>query len=296
MGLNSKISWTDHTINLWWGCSKVHTGCKNCYAEYLSDVRYKGNLWGENASRRIVKSAFDKLTAIQLIGKETGVRQRVFVGSMMDIFENDKPVVDAKGDPVFYHVDGKPRGMTTQDLRERLFYGIHSNMYDMIEFQLLTKRPENVMKSLPAPMWNYPASNVMIGASVSNQETYWKMMNGLSSVPFKTFLSVEPMVGPVSIENSPVCRECGSSDVGSIDQGSVWFCRNCNGHDIRLRKNKQVDWIICGGESGQNKRKFDLNWAYALKAECKIYGIPFFFKQIDKVQEIPDDLLIREFP
>lgn len=33
MGQDSKIEWTDHTFNPWWGCTHVHEGCRNCYAE-----------------------------------------------------------------------------------------------------------------------------------------------------------------------------------------------------------------------------------------------------------------------
>lgn len=261
MGLNSNIEWTDHTINLWWGCSKVHTGCKNCYAEHLSDVRYKNDLWGENKPRRIVKGAFDKLRQIQNIGQETGIRQRVFIGSMMDIFEESKSVVDAKGNQVFHHVDGEPSGTTTQHLREKLFYEIHSNMYDMIDFQLLTKRPENAFKSVPYSIWENPPSNVMIGASVSNQETYHQMMASLVLIPFKKFLSVEPMIGPIDIDDE-----------------------------------KNVDWIIVGGESGPKKRPFDTIWASNLQYKAGILRIPYFFKQIDKVQDIPEAMLVREFP
>ena len=36
MAQNSKIEWTHHTGNLWWGCTKVHEGCDNCYAETLA--------------------------------------------------------------------------------------------------------------------------------------------------------------------------------------------------------------------------------------------------------------------
>lgn len=32
-----------------------------------------------------------------------------------------------------------------------------------------------------------------------------------------------------------------------------------------------------------------------MKQDCKDLNIPYFFKQIDKVKEIPQDLLIREF-
>jgi protein gp37 len=57
-----------------------------------------------------------------------------------------------------------------------------------------------------------------------------------------------------------------------------------------------VDWVINGGESGHHRRSFDCDWARLIRDDCKLKNVPFFFKQIDKVITIPDDLLIREFP
>ena len=57
--------------------------------------------------------------------------------------------------------------------------------------------------------------------------------------------------------------------------------------------------IICVTEvkkSVHNRRPFDTDWGRNLKAECQATDTPYFFKQIDKVQKIPADLLIREFP
>jgi protein gp37 len=39
MGLDSKISWCDHTMNFWTGCKKVSSGCKFCYM-YRDQERY----------------------------------------------------------------------------------------------------------------------------------------------------------------------------------------------------------------------------------------------------------------
>lgn len=50
MALNSKIEWTHHTANLWWGCTNVHEGCDNCYAERWAN-KY-GVKWGNDAPRR----------------------------------------------------------------------------------------------------------------------------------------------------------------------------------------------------------------------------------------------------
>lgn len=30
---NTKIEWADHTFNPWIGCTKVSSGCANCYAD-----------------------------------------------------------------------------------------------------------------------------------------------------------------------------------------------------------------------------------------------------------------------
>jgi hypothetical protein len=40
---------------------------------------------------------------------------------------------------------------------------------------------------------------------------------------------------------------------------------------------------------------FDTDWGRSLRDECKETGVAYFFKQIDKVIEIPEDLMIREF-
>jgi protein gp37 len=57
-----------------------------------------------------------------------------------------------------------------------------------------------------------------------------------------------------------------------------------------------VDWVIVGGESGHHKRNYNIDWGRIIRDDCQALGVPFFFKQIDKVQSIPDDLLVREFP
>lgn len=35
---NTGIEWTDHTVNFWWGCTKVSPACVHCYAESVAKV------------------------------------------------------------------------------------------------------------------------------------------------------------------------------------------------------------------------------------------------------------------
>lgn len=50
MGKASKIEWTHHTFNAWWGCSKVAEGCAHCYAEAFSKRTGRAQ-WGVGGTR-----------------------------------------------------------------------------------------------------------------------------------------------------------------------------------------------------------------------------------------------------
>jgi protein gp37 len=265
MAENSEIAWTNHTANLWWGCTKVHEGCDNCYAEKLSNRFDKSKpLWGNNSPRRAIKSVWNDLNKYQKLAKSAGEIHNVFVGSMMDIFEKPMPLIDSKGNEI--------QGMDTGLLRDKFFQHISEGIYPNLMFLLLTKRPSNINKYIPQAWKNNPPKNVMFGTSPVNQETANKLIWQLLEVKGKKFLSVE-------------------QQLGKIELSTTWI-DNSN-FDL---PNGTIDWIIVGGESGFGNRPFNPDWARAIMAQCKEFNVPFFMKQIDKIQEIPDDLMIREFP
>ncbi len=247
MAQNSKIEWTDHTVNLWWGCSKVHTGCKNCYAESLSH-RYGNDIWGEDKGRKRIKSAFKDLDKYQHQAEKDNGKLRIFCGSMMDIFEELKLLLNPISN---YH--------TNHSLRDELFKRIViDHKYKNLIFLFLTKRPEKIMGStypfLPKNMW--------FGTSISDYKTSQIYVEELVSCGHeKLFLSIEPQIGIID----------------NIDLTGI-------------------DWVIQGGESGHNKRPFKIKWAERMRDICKEQNVPYFFKQIDKVQPIPEHLLIRKLP
>lgn len=253
MAENSKIEWTHHTANLWWGCTKVHEGCDNCYAEALAK-RFGDSVWGNEQPRKIIKSVWKDLEKYQRIAKQSGEIHRVFVGSMMDIFEKPMPVINSIGEFM--------SDVTTGDLRTTLFTAISFGEYSNLMFLLLTKRPSNINKYIPESWKVNPPGNVMFGTSPVNQATAQKLVPQLLAVKGKKFLSVEPQLNTITF-------------------GDML---------------KDIDWVIQGGESGTNRRPFNLAWARLLRSECEYYNVPYFFKQIDKVKAIPDDLMIRQFP
>jgi len=64
---------------------------------------------------------------------------------------------------------------------------------------------------------------------------------------------------------------------------------------------QQIDWVICGGESGSNRRPFDKQWAVDLYNQCDAANVPFFFKQGSALKpgqdaELPSYGIVREWP
>lgn len=256
MAEDSKIEWTDHTVNLWWGCTKVHQGCDNCYAERLSK-RWGNDVWGNDTPRKRIKSAFTDLDKYQRQAELEGVNKKIFVGSMMDVFEKSRPLLNPTDE-----------FKTTNDLRFQLFKNIDNCQYNNLIFLFLTKRPSNINKMI-LTSWTddewMPPVNVWFGASVVDYESMMDVSRHLSKVDGNTFWSVEPLLEEISLQST-------------------------------MKGHKLPDWLIVGGESGPNKRPFSLKWAKTLREDCEEFEIPFFFKQIDKQQRIPDEMLIREFP
>lgn len=252
MAQNSKIEWTHHTANLWHGCTKVHEGCDNCYAQVLAH-RWGNDIWGNDKPRKLIKSVWNDLPKYQNMAKDANEIHRVFVGSMMDIFEKQMDLLGDNG-----CID------STEDLRRLFFQNISRGLYPNLLFLLLTKRPGNINKYIPESWKTKPPENVMFGTSPVNQITAEKLIPQLLKVNGKRFLSVEPQLGAVNLTG--------------------FF--NIHG----------IDWVIQGGESGHHKRRFNLEWARQMRDDCKFYNVPYFFKQIDKIKAIPEDLMIREFP
>lgn len=247
MGLESNISWCDHTINLWWGCQKVSPGCKFCYADVFSKRTGRGELWGPPAhsERMIVKSAFNTLAKIAKIAAATGETQRVFVQSMSDIFEDmqgNHPHIDAVRDKAF--------GLMP--------------FYTGIDFLLLTKRPENVKRFVPKEwLTNWP-DNVLLGISAENQPGLEKRLSHALSIPARRFLSCEPLLSGL--------------DIGQAIANSL---------GIDIPSSSEIDlsgllhWVIVGGESGMDKGVRPMNpaWVDGIYDWCKTTDTPFFFKQ-----------------
>jgi len=264
MATNSKIEWTHHTINLWMGCSKVNELCELCYACAMSK-RTGNNIWGDKNPRRMVISTLKALKKYQKDAEKAGEIHRVFVGSMMDIFEKPKEMINHKKRLL---VEGQDEFWNTGQLRDR-FFEIVPN-YPNLMFLLLTKRASNINKYIPESWKANPPKNVMFGVSVGNQKTANDWIPLLNKVNGQKFLSIEPQLDEIDLT-----VKMKDSDLRLIDV---------------------PNWIINGGESGHHRRPFNTDWGRVLRDQCQNNGVPFFFKQVDKKIPIPADLDVMQYP
>ena len=221
------------------GCSKVSDGCKNCYAENLTKNRMGLSLWGMTAQRQRTSEAnWRKPIQWNQAAKETG-RNLVFCASLADIFEDNKQLIQWRYD-LFKLIKQTPN----------------------LEWQILTKRPENINKLLPCEL----PSNVWLGTSIENEKVTYRAETLKTTIAKIKFISYEPALGPIA-------------------------------HAIYL---KGIDWLIYGGESGNRYRPENKQWARDIMALCRKTGTAFFHKQSAGYKtELGIELdgkLIREYP
>lgn len=176
MGANSKIEWTTHTFNPWWGCTKVSEACKNCYAEAWAK-RVGQDVWGPKPERRQLSDAhWRQPIKWNREAAELNERPRVFCASMADVFEDRDELLP---------------------LRARLFDLIEAT--PNLDWLLLTKRPQNIARMARWTL-DWP-NNVWLGTTVELQHRAEELLPYLAAVPAKVrFISAEPLLGPLKIE------------------------------------------------------------------------------------------------
>ncbi len=283
MGADSKIEWTDHTFNPWIGCTKVSPGCTHCYAETLDRNRFSKTLggatkanpiphWGKGAPRqrtsasnwdmprrwnRAAEKEMADFLDLRDKTKESPIvqeflapmgdlprRPRVFCASLADWLDDEVPVE------------------WLVDLLQLIQECRH------LDWQLLTKRPENWRERLEAAEKNAAERGLLavasfiaawltgskpamiwIGTTVEDQDNAGDRHRLLMDIPARVhFWSVEPMLT-------------------AINAREAWA------------KYLKPDWVICGGESGKDARPMNPDWARSLRTQCATRGVPFFFKQ-----------------
>lgn len=117
---------------------------------------------------------------------------------------------------------------------------------DWHEFQVLTKRAERMTRLLKGPLKPAArASHILWGVTVEDRAHGLPRIAALrDSGALHAFLSIEPLL----------------EDLGPIDLSGI-------------------SWAIVGGESGHGARPMNEAWVRAIRRQCRVHDVPFFFKQ-----------------
>lgn len=223
---NSKISWTNHTFNPWIGCTRVSPGCVNCYAENLMDHRYHKVEWGPGKPRVLTSDAnWKNPVKWNKQAAKAGARAQVFCASLADALDDEAP----------------------SGAREKLWKLIESTPH--LDWQLLTKRPQNFSKYLPWGPNEKPWPNIWLGTSTEDEKWAKERIPLLRAYPAAVrFISAEPLLG----------------DLGDVDLTGI-------------------GWTIIGGESGKGARNMQIEWARSLLNRAHKDGSKVWVKQMGEV-------------
>jgi protein gp37 len=162
MAKNTGISWTDSTLNLAVGCTKVSEECRNCYmyrdmGRYKQFDPYKVTLTKAGKDQNIMRN----------LTKKSG--QKIFVNSWSDTFHKD-----------------------ISDETIHNWFQVFQEFPDK-QFQILTKRPERMVTYQKSWGYFYP-SNCWMGTSIGIKGSMTRL-ESLREVQAKIrFVSFEPLL------------------------------------------------------------------------------------------------------
>lgn len=179
MAKDTGISWTNHTFNPWWGCTKVgHSpACDGCYAERLSE-RFGFKIWGNEAPRRYFGDKhWNEPLKWNRAAEHAKQRKRVFCMSMGDWAE------------------GRPE---QRDHLERLWRLIPRTPW--LDWLMLTKRPQLIPALYPASWQCDALPNVWLGTTAETQawlDLRWPLLKRAPAAVY--WLSIEPLLEPITL-------------------------------------------------------------------------------------------------
>ena len=221
----TKIEWTEATWNPSIGCSKVTSGCKNCYAAVMARrLQAMGAADYEDGFE--FKILPERLFQPLSVKKPT----KFFVNSMSDLFHEKMPF----------------------DFLDRIFEVIASTPHH--HYQILTKR-EHILQSYFSG--RTPPANVWLGVTVEHEKTKHRI-DVLKTIDVSIrFVSIEPLIGDVGFLNLSdihwviVGGESGVSARPMIPEWVIKIQKQCADQKVAFFFKQWGTW----GEDGIKRNK-----------------------------------------
>jgi len=148
----------------------------------------------------------------------------------------------------------------------------------------------------------WPLPNLWLGVTAEDQKRWDERTYYLCKTNATIrFVSLEPLLEAIDMKFGPnsTCIWC--------DGTGEWYadgdCENLPVTCQCMTRNRLIDWVIIGCESGPHRRPMELEWAIDLVRQCRAAGVACFVKQVPvngKVSkdpnEWPEELRVREYP
>jgi len=162
MASKSAIEWTESTWNPVTGCTKISSGCKNCYAERMAK---RLQAMGQPNYRNGFKVTCHP--HVLNLPRQWKKSQMIFVNSMSDLFHKDVPT----------------------DFIRQIFDTM--NLAPQHIFQVLTKRDERLLELSQHLTWK---NNIWMGVTVEAADYKQRIESLRGMDAFVKFLSLEPLL------------------------------------------------------------------------------------------------------
>lgn len=248
------IEYLTHTWNpIAMRCSPESPGCKNCWHLRTADRLCK-NPGMPEAERKALAGEGPFILRERELKNLLGMKKPAVIGVqfMGDLFHEDVP-----DEFIFtiFEIICAGRGRHT--------------------FLILTKRPHRMVEWLEkareyCPTWFTPGGRfdlwgTYFGVTVCNQAEADTKIPELLKVTGKTWISIEPMLGPINLRKYFCGRICEDWGI-------------CLGKIKHLCSQSLICACIVGGETGPGARPLHPDWVRGVKDQCKAAGVPFYFK------------------
>ena len=202
-----RIEWTERTWNPSTGCTKVSSGCKNCYAETMAKRLQAIGMEG-------YENGFEFNTVPSRLNSPLKRKKPTvyFVNSMSDIFHEDMP--KAYLDRIFEVIENTPQ---------------HT-------YQILTKRANRMLQYLSQ---REIPKNIWLGVTVENKQQGLPRIDKLRNLNASVlFLSIEPLLedlGKMNLKNIDWVIVGGESGHNARPINKEWvenIKQQCEAEDI----------------------------------------------------------------
>lgn len=271
------------------GCTSAGDECTFCYARELHERRRKAD-WPSKPAQyqrpfRDVQILRDRFFA----PARWGMPSVIFVNSQSDLFHEDVPdeVLDVLLGVMAispWHryliltkraerMEAYMRAVTLDRVMAAVREEVALQEYGYVKSALMQG---NIRAAESRGAW--PLPNVGLGVSAGHARAAEQRVPPLTRTPAAMrFISAEPLLGPLDVALFGDEEDPGAAyrPFGPISTPTEYGTELTQGYELG------IDWVLAGGESGQERgvRPMHPAWLRNLERACAAHGVQFFDKQ-----------------